>query len=392
MSKHSTGEKNRQFIARPIVAGALVVILIAGVITAWSRLGDDIEQTASTDASACVDGKATVPVVADPAIAPGLQRIAQNFNSTNPIVRDKCVTVQVRPADARATLEGLTAKKWDTRSFGPYPGAWVPESSVWAAALQTKNESILQGPPASLVSSPVRLVIERELAKAINGRIAWKDLPGLTQANSLAAYGHREWGSLRMAMPNGPQSDASALGAQGVAAAVADQKGSLTAAQAESPAVKRAVEQLMSAPPKIGDGSTAAAVTAIGAATDPANAKVRAVPATEQSVFASTVDDKTAKVAVVAPTGATPVADYPVVKLAGDMVPAYAGDAISEFFTFARKPPQMKILTGMGFRGTGPLPAPTATVPFGPVVDALPAPEPAAAVAINKIVLPAAAP
>ncbi|GEE03072.1 hypothetical protein nbrc107696_35180 [Gordonia spumicola] len=391
MSKHSTGEQNRHFIARPLVAGALVVILVVAVIAAWTHLGDDIDSSATSDAAACVDGPAKVAVVADPAIAPALQRIAQNYNDTQPVVRDKCVTVQVRPADARATLEGLTAKKWDTESFGPYPGAWVPESSVWSAKLQTSKAAILQGPPASLVTSPVRLVLQRRLAESINGRIDWKDLPGLTEANSLSVYGHREWGSLRIAMPNGPQSDASALAAQGVAAAVADTKGSLTAAQASSPQVKRAVEQLISAQLKVGDGSTASVVSFIGEQADPATAKVRAVPATEQSVYASTVDDKTAKVAVVSPSGATPVADYPVIKLAGDLVPAYVGDAIAEFFTFARKPPQMALITASGFRGAGPLPAPTATVPFGDVVDPLPAAEPAAMLAINRIVLPAAA-
>ncbi|MGO3326130.1 hypothetical protein [Gordonia sp. (in: high G+C Gram-positive bacteria)] len=403
MSKHSTGGEQptgrlqhtgarAPFIARPLVAIALIVILIAAVITAWTKLGHHIDDTATDEAASCVEGKATVPIVADPAIAPGLQRIAQNYNKTSPIVRDHCVTIQVRPADARATLEGLTARKWDATSFGAFPGAWVPESSVWSAALQTERAQALQGPPESLVSSPVRLAVEPELAKAANGRIGWSDLPDLTLANSLSAYGQRSWGSLRMAMPNGPQSDATALAAQGVASAAADKKDPLTLAEVNRSSVRSAVEQLMSAPPRIGDGSTEAAVEAIAAAGDPADAKVRAVPVTEQRLFSLTKSDERPRVTAVAPTGSTPVADYPVIKLSGDQVPAQVGDAIAEFFTFVRKPPQMNILTGMGFRGAGHLPAATATVKFGDVTDSLPAPEPAAAVAISKLVLPAAAP
>ncbi|WOC13968.1 hypothetical protein [Gordonia sp. MP11Mi] len=391
MSKHSTGGQ-RQFIARPLVAIVLVVILVAAAITAWTKLGDHIDDTATTDAATCVEGKATIPIVADPAVAPGLQRIAQSYNDTSPIVRDHCVTVQVRPADARATLEGLTARDWDTKAFGAFPGAWVPESSVWAAALQSAKAKALQGPPESLVSSPVRLAVEPEVAKAANGRLAWTGLPDLTMANSLSAFGHRNWGSLRMAMPNGPQSDATALAAQAVAAGTADQKGSLTLAEVNAPRVRSAVEQLMSAPPRVGDGSTEAAVTAIASANDPANAEVRAVPVTEQRLYALTKDDKSARIADVAPTGSTPVADYPVVRLSGDQVPPHVGDAVAEFFTFARKPPQMKLLTGMGFRGSGPLPAATATVKFGDVNDPLPEPEPRAAVEISRIVLPAATP
>nr|WP_221247416.1 hypothetical protein [Gordonia humi] len=375
-----------------MVAVALIVILVAAAITAWTKLGDHIDDDAETEAQTCVEGAATVPIVADPAIAPGLQKIAENYNATSPIVRDHCVTVQVRPADSRATLEGLTAKNWDAQAFGPFPGAWVPESSVWAAALQTAKAEVLQGPPESLVSSPVRLAVQPEVAAAANGRIAWADLPDLTRANSLRAFGHSDWGSLRMAMPNGPQSDATALAAQAVAAATARQNGPLTAAQVNRPAVRSAVEQLMSAPPTVGDGSTEAAVQAIARVGDAADAEVRAVPVTEQRLYGSTKDDKRARVTAVAPKGPTPVADYPVVKLSGDQVPAHVGDAIAEFFTFVGRPPQMAILTGMGFRGAGPLPAPTATVDFGDVTDPLPTPEPAATVAISRIVLPAAAP
>ncbi|WP_132994189.1 substrate-binding domain-containing protein [Gordonia zhaorongruii] len=392
MSKHGTGVENRQFVSRPLVAGALIVILIAAVITAWVGLGDRIEESATDSADQCVEGNAAVPIVADPALAPGLQKIAQSYNATSPIVRDHCIKVEVRPADARATLEGLTADRWDPAAFGPFPGAWIPESSVWAAALQTGKPAALQGPPESLVSSPVRLAVEKELAEAADGRIGWGDLPELTRASSLEAYGQPTWGSLRMAMPNGPQSDATALAAQGVAAAIADEKGSLTEEQVGESSVTQAVEQLLSAPPKPGDGSISAAIKAIGEADDPSDAEVRAVPVTEQRLYTLTKDDESAPVTAVAPEGSTPVADYPVIKLAGAQVPAFLGDAISEFLTFARKPPQMKVLTEMGFRGGGPLPQKTATVAFGEVTDPLPAPEPAAALRISEIVLPAAAP
>lgn len=64
-----------------------------------------------------------------------------------------------------------------------------------------------------------------------------------------------------------------------------------------------ALDQLMSAPPRVGDGSADAAVRSIADTTNPADAPVRAVAVTEQQLYAITKDDKTARVAAVAPKG-----------------------------------------------------------------------------------------
>ena len=390
MAKHNSGGRGRNFISRPLIAVALTLILIAGVVTAWRQLGDRIDEE-PVNASPCIEGPATVSVVADPAIAPGLQQIAANYNKTAPAVRDHCITVEVRPADARATLEGLSADKWDQQTYGQFPAAWVPASSIWAASLQVANAGALQGRPESLVWSPVRLAMEPKLADAVDGRLAWADLPAQTRAASLGAFGLRSWGSMRIAMPSGPQSDATALMTQAVAAATASTTKPLTDKQVRSAGVQRAVDELLSAPPEVGDGSIDAAVRSIAETTDPSDAPVRAVAVTEQQLYAITKDDAKARVTAVAPEGATPVADYPVIRLSGQGVPPHVSDAVAEFFTFARKPVQMKILTGSGFHGSGPMPAGTATVRFGDVNDRLPVPEPAASVAISKRVYPAAA-
>ncbi|MBM7368942.1 substrate-binding domain-containing protein [Gordonia hydrophobica] len=390
MARHNSGERSRNFVSRPLIAVALVLILIAGAVTAWRQLGDEIDDQPAT-ANPCLEGQATVSVLADPAVAPGLQKIAENFNKTSPTVRDHCITVVVRPADARATLEGLTAKTWDDQTYGAFPAAWVPQSSVWAASLQVSNAAVLQGNPESLVSSPVRLAMEPELAKAVDGDLSWSDLPAQTRPNSLAAFGERSWGSMRIAMPDGPQSDATALMTQAVAAATVPTEKSLTTRQVQSDSVVSAIDELLSAPPKVGNGSIDAVVRAIAETTDPADAPVRAVAVTEQQLYALTKDDAKARVADVTPKGRTPIADYPVIRLAGPAVPAHTSDAVAEFFTFARKPAQMEILTMSGFHGSGKLPDSTPTVTFGEVTDPLPLPEPAASVAISKKVFPAAA-
>ncbi len=390
MGSHGTGG-SRQLFSRQLLAAALSVILVVALFAAWKTFGDRLDD-GSESAARCLEGTAAVPVAADPAIAPALQEIAKSFNATGPQVRDRCVTVEVRPVDARAMLDGLTAETWDAKAYGAFPGAWIPESSVWSAALQTAAPQTVAGASESLVSSPVLLATEPELAAAADGGISWAGLPALTAASSLARFGHDDWGSIRLAMPQGPQSDATSLAAQAVAAAAAKADGPLTTKQAESRAVRADLAQLMSAPPRVGDGSAEAAVKSIAATTDPSDAPVRAVPITEQRLYLLTKDDAKAKVAAVAPAGATPVADYPVIALAGTRVQDYLSDATAEFLTFARKPEQIKLLTQAGFRGAGPLPSGTATVSFAEVKDPLPAPEPAATVAVNAIVLPSAVP
>lgn len=390
MGTHGSG-RTRQLFSRPLLAGLLGIILVVALIVAWNQYGDRIDD-GSTKAASCLSGDAHLPIAADPAVAPALQEIATTFNAARPVIRDYCVSVDVRPVDAGAMLEGLTAPKWDAQAHGLYPAAWVPESSVWSAALATANPSLLAGTPDSLVSSPIRLAMEPELAREAKGKIAWGDLPSLTRDNALRAFGHSSWGSLRMAMPTGAESDATALAAQAVAAVTAEATGPLTAAQARSEPVVAAMHELMSAPPRVGDGTAEAAVRAIADTRDPADAKVRAVPISEQRLYLLTKGDAKAKVAVVAPSGPTPVADYPVIMLGGDGVSDAMAAAAAEFFTFARKPEEMKILTQTGFRGPGPLPAGTATVTFGEVGTALPVPEPAATVDLNRIILPSAVP
>ncbi|AVM00829.1 hypothetical protein C6V83_11715 [Gordonia iterans] len=391
MGEHQSGTTGRTKYTVAMTAGILLIILVVAVTVAVVNFPK--RATSTTKVLPCPAGPLVVPVAADPAIAPALQEIAKSYFAQTPVLDDYCVEVQVRPADARTIMEGLTADSWNAHAYGVYPAAWVPESSVWTAAVAAADPGKFTGRPEHLVSSPVRIATEPVLARAAaDSGISWADLPSLTRANSLRAYGYGSWGSLRMAMPQGAQSDATSLTGQAVAAATVGTREPLTLEQARSSAVTTAMRELVSAPPRVGDGSAEAAVKEIAETTNPATAPVRAVPISEQRLYAVTKDDAQAKVAVVAPSGLTPVLDYPVVSLTGSEVSATMTKTIAEFVAFARKPDQMKLLTQSGFRGPGPLPSDTATVKFGELGDTLPVPVPQATVAINRIVLPSAVP
>ncbi|MED5801911.1 substrate-binding domain-containing protein [Gordonia sp. Z-3] len=373
-------------VSRGLVGALLTVVLVAAVVVVWFQLGDRIDRQGEQAAGNCVEGRTTVPIIADPDVADALSTIAAEYSKTGPVVRDHCVVVEVRPGDAKVTLDGL-AGAWDPAALGARPAAWVPQSSIWAADLVSARPDIVDGTPSSLVSSPVVLATAPELAEAFDGELDWQQLPTLQQRDaSLGAFGLGSWGSIRLAMPIGAQSDATALAAQAVAMQVTRTMGPLTEQDADSPRVASSIEAMSSGAPQSPDGTPVGAARLMADASDPADATIHAVAITEQSLYQLTRDDTTPRLAEVIPGGPTPIADYPIIRLTGDGVAAEQTDAVAEFFAFASQPEHLATLTALGFRGDAPMPEKTATVTFPLTENPMPIPETAATVTINRLV------
>ncbi|MBD0862692.1 hypothetical protein IA539_15960 [Gordonia sp. zg691] len=385
--RSSGGESIRsRGVSRGVVFALLSILLIAAIVVTWQHLGDRIDRQADEAAAQCVEGPASVPIIADPDITPGLAAIAENFAESDPVVRDHCVTIEVRPGDAKITLDGLSGV-WDAESMGAYPAAWVPQSSVWSADLSAAKPDVVEGNTRSLVSTPVVLAVSPELNSALRNRLDWSQIPMLQRRDaSLTDFGLPGWGSLRMAMPIGAQSDASALAAQAVATRVTRTTGPLSTADAESPRVASSVRAMLEGAPLSPDGTPRGAAKTIADAPDPAKAPIHAVPITEQQLFQMTRGDARARLAEVVPDGPTPIADYPIIRLSGTEVSDVAGDAVAEFIQYASQPEQLRLLTELGFRGDAALPQGTPTVSFPRTPNPMPTPENGAIVAINRLV------
>ncbi|WP_415043156.1 hypothetical protein [Gordonia sp. (in: high G+C Gram-positive bacteria)] len=321
-------------------------------------------------------------------MASALAEIATTYNATRPVVANRCVAVSVRAADARETLTSLTSPQPPTG-----PAAWIPQSSVWSAALTVAKPDAIAGQPASLVTSPVVVASRPELLAASGNGGEWLNAPYLTYENAFAAYGEfKITGSARMAMPVGPGSDATALVAQAYAynatLAKNPDAGPLSGRAVAAAPIQTGLGQLVHNPPKVGDGSAEAAVRAIAAAPDVEAARVRTVPISEQQLYLATRDWKQRKLGVFRPHGATPVLDYPVIRLSG--APSYSSDAVDGFIAYAKSPTQIARLTRLGFRGPGPLPAATPNVDFPALRRVMPTAQPGGAVAVSRVVLPSA--
>ncbi|MFT3900111.1 MAG: hypothetical protein QM728_07710 [Gordonia sp. (in: high G+C Gram-positive bacteria)] len=373
---------------RTLLAIILSTLLVLGLGVGWFEARDRIGDQADQAAGKCVEGKADVPIIASPDIAEALGEIAKRYNDTHPVVRDHCVNVQVRAGDSRITVGALRGK-WDTEAMGAYPAAWIPQSSIWAAELAVGKPQDAQGAPDSLVTSPVVLALPGTLAAKVRGKLAWGKLPALTQqSDALAEYGLPAWGSLRLAMPTGASSDATALAAQAIAAGIARTPGQLTAAKVKTTAVTSGVNAVLSSAPKAPDGTAAATVSAMSKGDQ--RKGLHAVPITEQQLFQVTksTPEMAAKIRAARPGGATPVADYPVVRLSGEQVSTAQSDGVASFLEFAKQPAQIAVLTALGYRAARrPLPKGNASVVYRPVRRVLKT-QPAAAVSINKLVYP----
>jgi hypothetical protein len=243
-----------------------------------------------------VDGELAVAVVADPSIADQVQTLANTYNKSAAPVADRCVKVNVKPADPDQVVNGFIGK-WPAE-LGERPALWIPASSVSQARLEAASGAQTVSDSRSLVTSPVLLAIRPQLKDAL-AQQNWAALPALqTNPTALDGLNLPGWGPLRLSMPLSGDSDASYLAAEAVAAASAP-------AGAPASAGAGAVNTLVGGQPKLADDKASTAMDALLNATDPATAGVHAVVTTEQQLFhrAASLPDAKSKVASWLPPG-----------------------------------------------------------------------------------------
>ena len=97
------------------------------------------------------------------------------------------------------------------------------------------------------------------------------------------------------------------------------------------------------------DGSATATVTAI--AKSEARRGIHTVPITEQRLYvlarSGSIGDS---LRAFSPSGPTPVADYPVLRLSSSQVTAEQSDGVAAFLEFAKQPDQTALLARSGYR------------------------------------------
>ncbi len=343
---HRAITTGRRGISVGVIAALVAVVVgVAGVIL-WRFFGDALSDRSSLASERCVEGQLAVAVVADPSIADQISTLGKKFNETANPIGDRCVAIDVKPADSDQVVNGFIGD-WPAE-LGERPALWIPASSVSQARLEAAVGEQTVSDSRSLVSTPVVLAIRPQLKNAL-AQQNWGTLPDLqSNPNALNEMNLPGWGSLRLALPLRDDSDASYLAAEAVAAA------SAPAGEAPS-AGAGAVNTLMSAQPELADNKASTAMDALLNSKDPASAPVHAVVTTEQQLYQRGTSLPDAKNTVTSwlPPGPTPTADFPTVLLSGNWLSQEQVTAASEFARFLRKPEQLAELAKLGFRTEG---------------------------------------
>ncbi|MBV8295185.1 MAG: substrate-binding domain-containing protein [Mycobacterium sp.] len=341
---HRTDGGRRGVSIGVIAALVAVVVVVAGVIL-WRFFGDALSNRSHT-AAACTGSKETVAVIADPSIADHVQQFAERYNGFAAPVGDHCVAVSVKSAGSDAVVDGFIGN-WPA-DLGQRPALWIPGSSVSAARLTAAAGKETITDSRSLVTSPVVLAVRPELQREL-GDQKWSTLPGLqTKPDALAALKLPAWGSLRLALPLGGNSDAAYLAGEAVAAASAPPGAPPTDGSG-------AVRSLIAGQPKLADNTLAEAMNALVRPGDPATAPVHAVVTTEQQLFqrGESLPDAGSTLSSWLPPGPAAVADYPAVQLRGSWLSQDQVTAASGFAQFLHKSDQLNELAKAGFRVEG---------------------------------------
>ncbi|NLE80782.1 MAG: VWA domain-containing protein [Rhodococcus sp.] len=355
MGEHRGAGGVRGVSKGPLIVLVLVALLVA-VVFGWFQLRERIDKQADQAAGMCVEGESVLHVTAEPDIAPVVETLAQKFSDTDPVIRDRCVRVEVASAQARAVVGALNAdsgEQWDD-SVGPRPNLWIPGGS--SALTELEQPDVVAGEPHSIAVTPIVLAVPRVVAAALSAEpTGWQDLPALQSTpTSLEDRGLPGWGSLRLALPIGPDSAPTGMAVQAVAAAVAGAPtGPVTPEQLDTASVRTAVATLSRNAPVLepSDITTSDSLTGMIEHAEDADATVHAVPATEQQIYRTLHDDEFARVDTFLPSGATPVADYPAAILTGS--DETQSRAAAQLVEFLGTPDNAQLFADAGFRVPG---------------------------------------
>ena len=373
----------RRGVSLGVITALVAVVALIGGIILWRVFGNALSHRSADAAKACLQGTATIAVVADPSIADSVKTFAESYNADASPVGDTCVKVAVTVGDSGAVIAGLTGKWPDT--LGERPALWIPAASAPALRLQALAGKQIVSDARSLVTSPVVLAVRPQLKNAL-GQQGWAALPGLqTNPAGLDTLNLPGWGALRLAVPTTGAGDAGYLLAEAVAA---------TSAAPGAPATNglAAVNSLLSAQPPLADNTADTAWNALTDQGDPAAAPVHAIAITEQQLFQRTSPLPADRGAVAAwiPDGPPAVADYPTVLLSGPWLSEEQVSGASEFARFMHKPEQLDELLKSGFRVDGKTREGNDSVGFPALPAPLPAGDEADRAAIAAAVTPAA--
>lgn len=136
----------------------------------------------------CGDQRIALQVIASPDIRPVVSAAAERFGRSQAKVGDRCVTVNVKDADAASVANAL-AGSGPTDIENVDADIWIPDSSVWVTKLKASATARVPGSIAGTIArSPVVLAAPKsavaDLEKVL-GEASWDAIMSATNAANL---------------------------------------------------------------------------------------------------------------------------------------------------------------------------------------------------------------
>ncbi|HEY3503576.1 MAG TPA: substrate-binding domain-containing protein [Actinocatenispora sp.] len=181
-------------IAPWIIITVVAVVLFAGLAVTWGYLVT----------RGCSGSTVTATVLSDQSVQSIIDKQGAAWNATKPTVDGHCAKVEVLEKDS-ASVAAALAPSWNTRTDGPRPDAWVPESSLWMRMAASRHDAAAMLPDRqpSLARSPAVIAMPTPMAKALQSRdpnLTWHDIATEYAGKDWVKYGHDGWGGFKVAV------------------------------------------------------------------------------------------------------------------------------------------------------------------------------------------------
>ncbi len=276
---HRTRRRAGRFVVMVLV---VFLLAAAGTATVLALRGRTHHPSVAAASPSCT-GEVSVPVIVAPSVAAAVGAIADQWSGSHPAVQGRCIRVVVTSQDPAVATKSIAS--------GAAPAVWIPDSTVWSGRLAVAAPALATAVKVdgSIASSPLVVAAAPSNAAPIAAaaKTGW--------AGALA-------GTAMATVTDPTTTTAGAL----IVAGLTAQSNSAPGAAAKLVGLYIRLQAAMLPDPRAG-------VTALQ--TQPKSAP--AFVASEQDVFLANRAKSSPVVSAVYPSGATPMLDFPMVRLAG---------------------------------------------------------------------------
>jgi hypothetical protein len=173
VARHSSGKNNYAVSGTVIVAGVVVLALIAGLVWWFGLRGNSDDEP---QAQECIQGDLVLPVAEAQGVA--ARALINQWNETDPVVRDYCVNAELVDSVEDAAVFIATNNPRTTELLGDRSVSSKVPVDVWTGQLWTAGEeAALDDVDPAAVSYPV--ATDPDTAVAVAVALAGEEAPAL---------------------------------------------------------------------------------------------------------------------------------------------------------------------------------------------------------------------